>query len=167
MGLDDVRRYNVLQRTALPCFARPADVGRPAQDVPLHLQPSSTGRRRNSADFVCSTIGGPFTLGGVEVVPIPLLHGSRPILGFRIGTFAYLTDCSRIPDESWALLAGVRTMVLDALRDRPHPTHFSVAEALEVVERLAPERTYFTHICHDLAARGDLRATARRRRVGL
>jgi phosphoribosyl 1,2-cyclic phosphate phosphodiesterase len=61
-----------------------------------------------------------------------------------------LTDCSRIPDQSWPLLDGVRTLVLDALRTRPHPTHFTVAEALEVVARLSPERTYFTHICHDL-----------------
>jgi len=83
-------------------------------------------------------------------VPVPIMHGSRPILGFRVGTFAYLTDCNRIPDESWPLLDGVRTLVLDALRDRPHPTHFSLDQALEVVARLGPERSYFTHIAHDL-----------------
>ena len=96
------------------------------------------------------TVAGAFSLGGVEVTPIPVLHGSRMILGYRLGTFAYLTDCSAIPESSWPLLAGVRTLVLDALRDRPHPTHFSVAEALEVVARLQPTRTYLTHICHDL-----------------
>jgi len=95
-------------------------------------------------------IDGPVVVGGLTAHPVPLWHGSRRILGFRIDGFAYLTDCSRIPDESWPLLEGVRTLVLDALRDRPHPTHFSVAEALEVVARLSPERTYFTHICHDL-----------------
>jgi phosphoribosyl 1,2-cyclic phosphate phosphodiesterase len=89
-------------------------------------------------------------LGGVEIVPVPLWHGRLPVLGFRIGSFAYLTDCNHIPDSSWPLLDGVRTLVLDALRDRPHPTHFSVTQALEVVDRLGPERTYFTHICHDL-----------------
>ncbi len=65
-------------------------------------------------------------LGGVEVVPVPLFHGLLPVLGFRIGRFAYLTDCNRIPDESWPLLEGVRTVILDALRHRPHSTHFSV-----------------------------------------
>jgi phosphoribosyl 1,2-cyclic phosphate phosphodiesterase len=95
-------------------------------------------------------LAGAFSLGGVEIVPVPILHGTRPILGYRVGSFAYLTDCSAIPDASWPLLSGVRTLVLDALRDRPHPTHFSVSEALEVVSRLRPERTYFTHICHDL-----------------
>ena len=61
-------------------------------------------------------IAGPFTLGGVEIVPVPVFHGRLPVLGFRIGSFAYLTDCNRIPDESWPLLEGVRTVVLDALR---------------------------------------------------
>jgi phosphoribosyl 1,2-cyclic phosphate phosphodiesterase len=84
------------------------------------------------------------------MTPVPLLHGTRPIYGYRIGSFAYLTDCNAIPEQSWPLLGGVRMLVLDALRDRPHPTHFSVAEALEVVAKLSPERAYFTHICHDL-----------------
>ena len=96
-------------------------------------------------------IGGPFTLGGLEFVPIPLLHGPLPILGFRVGAFAYLTDCNQIPAGSWPLLDGVRTLVLDALRDRPHSTHFSVDQALDVVARLRPGRAYFTHIAHDLS----------------
>jgi phosphoribosyl 1,2-cyclic phosphate phosphodiesterase len=95
-------------------------------------------------------IAGAFTLGGVEVVPVPLLHGRLPVLGFRIGPFAYLTDCNRIPDTSWPILEGVRTVILDALRHRPHSTHFSVNEALDVVRRLGADRAYFTHICHDL-----------------
>jgi phosphoribosyl 1,2-cyclic phosphate phosphodiesterase len=96
------------------------------------------------------SIAGPFTIGGVEVVPIPLFHGALPVLGFRIGGFAYLTDCSRIPEASWPLLDGVRVVIVDALRDRPHPTHFNLTEALEVVSRLDVERAYFTHVCHDL-----------------
>jgi phosphoribosyl 1,2-cyclic phosphate phosphodiesterase len=73
------------------------------------------------------------------------------VLGFRFGRFAYLTDCSRIPDESWPLLDGVETLLLDALRDRPHPTHFTVAEAVAAAERIGAATTYFTHICHDLS----------------
>ncbi len=78
------------------------------------------------------------------------MHGSRPILGFRMGSFAYLTDCSAIPDASWPLLAGVRTLVVDALRERPHTTHFSVPEAVKAAARIGAERTYFTHISHEL-----------------
>jgi phosphoribosyl 1,2-cyclic phosphate phosphodiesterase len=103
-------------------------------------------------------IGGPFTLGGVEIVPVPLFHGRLPVLGFRIGSFAYLTDCNRIPDESWPLLDGVGTVILDALRYRPHSTHFSVDQAVDVVARLGAGRAYFTHICHDL---GHVEASAR------
>jgi phosphoribosyl 1,2-cyclic phosphate phosphodiesterase len=77
-------------------------------------------------------------------------HGKRQILGLRIGSFAYLTDCNAIPDSSWPLLAGVDVLVLDALRHRPHPTHFSLDEAIATARRIAARQTYFTHMCHDL-----------------
>ena len=73
-----------------------------------------------------------------------------PVLGFRFGDFAYLTDCNRIDDSSMELVAGVDTLVIDALRERPHVTHFSVAEALDVIARLKPRRAYMTHMTHDL-----------------
>ncbi len=98
-----------------------------------------------------TTITGRFNVGGIGIQPVPIFHGSRPILGFRFGSFAYLTDCNRLPDEAWPLLEGVDVLILDALRHRPHPTHFTVAEALQVVERVKPRQTYFTHVCHDLA----------------
>ena len=79
---------------------------------------------------------GPFCVGRQEVVPVRVMHGERPILGFRLGGFAYLTDCSHIPDESWPLLEGLDVLVLDALRDQPHPTHFSVAEAIAAARRI-------------------------------
>jgi len=81
---------------------------------------------------------------------VPLLHGERPILGWRTGRFAYLTDCSVIPTESWPLLDGLDVVVIDALRDRPHPTHFTLAEAIDAARRIGAARTYFTHMCHDL-----------------
>jgi phosphoribosyl 1,2-cyclic phosphate phosphodiesterase len=148
MGLDDVRPFNARQKAPIACFGDAqtlADVARMFAYI-FHPAPAGGGVPRLSL----FRIAGPFSLGGVEVVPVPLLHGRRLILGYRFGPFAYLTDCSEIPEASWPLLAGVRLLVLDALRDRPHPTHFTVAEALAVVSRLAPERTYFTHICHDL-----------------
>ena len=77
-------------------------------------------------------------------------HGRLPVLGYRFGNLAYITDCSEIPDPTMERLKGLDVLVLVALRYRRHPTHFSVAEALEVVQRLQPRRTLFTHICHDL-----------------
>jgi len=92
----------------------------------------------------------PFELLGLEVQPIRLLHGKLPVLGFRIGDVAFCTDVSEIPDESRPLLEGLDVLILDALRDSPHPTHFSVPQALEVVEQFRPRRTCFTHISHGL-----------------
>ncbi|MCI0737489.1 MAG: MBL fold metallo-hydrolase [Gemmataceae bacterium] len=92
----------------------------------------------------------PFSVLGQRVTPIPLIHAHFHVLGFRMGDVAYCTDVNKIPKESWPLLEGVRILVLDALRYRPHPGHFSLDEALEVVDRLKPERTYFTHMSHDL-----------------
>ena len=79
-----------------------------------------------------------------------MLHGRLPILGYRIGSFAYITDCSEIPGASWPLIEGLDLLVLDALRHVPHPTHFTVAQALEVIARAGPARALLTHIAHDL-----------------
>jgi phosphoribosyl 1,2-cyclic phosphate phosphodiesterase len=148
-GLDDVRRYNQMQQRAIPCFADAQTVGDLRRIFAYIFEPP---RQKGGGlpQLALFRLEGPFTLGGAEIVPVPLLHGVLPVLGFRIGQFAYLTDCNRIPDASWPLLDGVRTVIVDALRHRPHSTHFSVAEAVAVVERLEAERAYFTHICHDL-----------------
>jgi phosphoribosyl 1,2-cyclic phosphate phosphodiesterase len=149
LGLDEVRRFNVLKKGAIPCYA-----DRPTLDdlrrTFAYIFDKTSFVGGGIPQLVLSRIAGPFSLGGVEIVPVPVFHGPRTILGFRLRSFAYLTDCNRIPEESWPLLDGVRTLVIDALRERPHPTHFSVREALDAVARLGPERAYFTHICHDL-----------------
>ena len=92
----------------------------------------------------------PFTVLGEEIIPIPLVHARFNVFGFRIGDLAYCTDVNRIPDRSWPLLKGLRILVLDALRHKPHPGHLSINEALEIVAALKPERTYLTHMGHDL-----------------
>jgi len=148
-GLDDVRRFNQMQKGAIPCFAGERSA-RELRRMFSYVFEAPLQKGGGVPQLTLFNIAGPFTIGGVEIVPVPLMHGVLPVLGFRIGSFAYLTDCNLIPDESWPLLAGVRTVVLDALRHRPHPTHFSVAESLGVIARLEPERAYFTHICHDL-----------------
>jgi phosphoribosyl 1,2-cyclic phosphate phosphodiesterase len=92
----------------------------------------------------------PFLVLGQRVTPIPLIHGPFHVFGFRIDDVAYCTDVSQIPDESWRLLEGLRVLVLDALRPTPHPGHFSVGQALEVIEQLRPARAYLTHMSHEL-----------------
>jgi phosphoribosyl 1,2-cyclic phosphate phosphodiesterase len=148
-GLDDVRRYNQMQHGAIPCYADGGTVESLRRMFAYVFEPPQQ-RGGGIPQLALFRLAGPMTLGGVEIVPVPLFHGRLPVLGFRIGSFAYLTDCNCIPDASWPLLDGVRTVILDALRHRPHSTHFSVSEALAASKRLGAERTYFTHICHDL-----------------
>jgi phosphoribosyl 1,2-cyclic phosphate phosphodiesterase len=149
LGLDETRAFNRIQQTTIGCYAS----AETEADLRRMFEYIFTGPRQLGGGIPqlrLFSIAGPFTMGGVEIVPVPLFHGELPVLGFRVGRFAYLTDCSRIPDGSWSLLDGVRTIILDALRDSPHPTHFNLSEALAVVSRLEPERAYFTHICHEL-----------------
>ena len=96
-------------------------------------------------------IVGPFEIAGVTWAPIPLMHGSMPILGFRIGNLAYCTDVSFIPETSFPLLEGLDVLVLDALQHKKHITHFSVEQAIEAAQRIGAKQTLFTHIGHTLA----------------
>jgi len=149
MGLDEVRRYNALQRGSIACYADAQTVAELRRTF-AYIFDGATPPGGGLPELDLFTVAGEFSLGRQVVVPIPVLHGRRPVLGYRVGSFAYVTDCSFIPDTSWPLLEGVEWLVVDALRDRPHPTHFSVAQALEVVERVSPRRAWFTHIAHDL-----------------
>lgn len=148
-GLDDLRRYNNLRHATLPVHADRGtldDLHRIfgyAFDSPPEL---GGGVPR----LVPHEIVGPFTIGTQTWQPVPILHGRRQILGFRIGGFAYLTDCSHLPDSSKPLLANLDLLIIGALRDRPHPTHFSLEQAVAAAHGLAPARALFTHVSHEL-----------------
>lgn len=86
----------------------------------------------------------------LNVRAIPVMHGKLHILGYRMERLAYITDCSRLPDEAFGMLAGVDTLVINALRIRPHMSHMSLDEALSVIRRIAPRRAYLTHLSHDM-----------------
>ncbi len=149
LGLDEIRRFNTMQGGAIPAYGN-----REAWDVlkrSFYYAFDGLPRLGGGVPQVIDReADGPFTVNGVGVVPVPVWHGTMPVLGFRFGSFAYVTDCSRIPDESWPLLEGVETLVMGALRDEPHPTHFTVAEAVEAVACVAPRQAYLTHMTHDL-----------------
>ena len=148
-GLDDLRRFNHLQKTTLTCYGD--------EDTLSFLDRMFPYAFRDNPDYLSAKprlklvrIDGPLDLFGVHIVPIRLFHGDLPVWGFRVGRFAYCTDCSRIPDESLALLADLDVLVLDALRRRPHPTHFNLEQAVEAAHRIAARQTYFTHVAHEL-----------------
>lgn len=149
LGLDDVRRFNYLQQRPMPCYGDEPTIADVRQTFAYAFD-RRTQKGGGLPQVETFTIAGPFCVGRHEIVPVPLFHGRRPILGLRLDRFAYLTDCNAIPESSWPLLEGLDVLVLDALRHRPHPTHFSLAEAIEVSRRIGARRTYFTHMCHDL-----------------
>lgn len=150
MGLDEIRRFNAVQGGSIPCYAS-ADTWGTLKRSFYYVFDGVPRQGGGIPQLVSHEVRGPFTVGGVHVVPVPLWHGRMPILGYRFGSFAYLTDCSGLPDEAWPLVAGVETLVIDALRYRPHSTHFTVDEALAAIERIGPGRSYFTHMCHDIS----------------
>jgi phosphoribosyl 1,2-cyclic phosphate phosphodiesterase len=149
LGLDELRRFNMLQAGSIPCYAD-ARTWAALKKTFFYVFDEMARQGGGIPQLEVREIDGPFEAAGVRIVPVPILHGRTPILGLRFGTFAYLTDCSAIPDTSWPLLAGVETLVIDALRHKPHPTHFTVAEAVAAIERIAPVRAYLTHMAHDL-----------------
>jgi len=149
LGMDDVRRFNFMQGRPMPCYGDARTIADIRQTFAYAFDPK-TQKGGGLPQLVTFTIHGAFCIGRQEIIPVPVFHGQRGILGLRFGSFAYLTDCNRIPETSWPLLEALDILVIDALRDRPHPTHFSVAEAIDAGRRIGAKRTLFTHMCHDL-----------------
>jgi phosphoribosyl 1,2-cyclic phosphate phosphodiesterase len=147
-GIDDLRPFNHRDREAIPLYGAPADLATLRRVFPYIFAPEpDAGYRPRLAP---REITGPFELFGVTVRPIPLWHGREATYGYRIGSFAYLTDCSAIPDSSALLLHDLEVLVIDALRFTPHKTHFNVAAALREVARLRPRRALLTHLSHEI-----------------
>lgn len=149
LGIDELRRYNHMQRAAIPCYGDARTLGDIRQTFAYVFDPN-TPKAGGVPDLDLHAIDGAFRVGNIDVQSVPLWHGERPILGFRIGPFAYLTDCSRLDDRAWEMLEDLDVVVLDALRERPHPTHFSLEQAIDAAQRIGARQTYFTHMCHDL-----------------
>lgn len=148
-GLDELRRYNHLTRQPLALFGQPATLDALRRTFG-YVFDAGTPRGGGIPDLRLFPLAGPFCIGRTEFVPVPVQHGPWQVLGFRVGRFAYLTDCNGIPDTSMRLLDGVEILVLDALRHTPHPTHFSLAQAVAMAGTIGARWTYFTHIAHEL-----------------
>jgi phosphoribosyl 1,2-cyclic phosphate phosphodiesterase len=162
MGFDDLRRFSHA-RGSMPVYAS-AETMRDLRRVfefafnglnpfPGYLKPEP------------HVIEGPFELGGTLITPLPVPHGNSLINGYLFSRggeklVAYLSDCSAVPGEIAQQISQVKALVIDALRDKPHPTHLSVDQALEVASRVRPEATYFTHIAHELPQAAESRLPA-------
>ncbi|MCB0324173.1 MAG: MBL fold metallo-hydrolase [Bdellovibrionales bacterium] len=151
-GIDDLRCFNFAQRSVIPvyaseqsacelrtkfsyCFDTPDryEGGAPPKLLLQELKPYQVLR-----------------LGTVDILPLPVFHGRTEVFGFRMGNFAYITDCSFIPEQTREHLHGLEVLLLDGLRERPHKTHFTLEQAVAEIELIRPERTYLTHISHEL-----------------
>ena len=151
-GLDDLRLMPFYLGHAVPLYCEPLVEQRirTAFDYAFtDIAPTHAGAVPQLT-FQCLTLD-PFEVLGTRVIPLRLKHGPRfDVLGFRFGNVAYCTDTNEIPPESWPLLEGLDVLILDALRTRPHPTHYCLDQAVAVAERLRARRTLFTHVAHDL-----------------
>ncbi len=162
MGFDDLRRFSHA-RGSMPVYASPETMGdlervfqfafQASNPIPYYLKPEP------------HVIAGPFELGSTIITPLPVPHGNSVVNGYLFSRdgqklVAYLSDCSAVPEAIVDLIAGVKVLIIDALRDKPHPTHLSVGQAIEAAARVRPEETYFTHVCHDLPQAAESRLPA-------
>ncbi|MFD2598912.1 MBL fold metallo-hydrolase [Sphingobacterium corticis] len=146
-GLDDVRAFNYLQQESIPIYGTKETHDALKREFYYAFSDYRyPGVPQLELEEIYPT--KPFNLKGSEIIPIEVLHYRMPVLGFRMGSFAYVTDAKTISEESFALLDGVEVLVLNALQREPHISHLTLQEALHVVDRLKPKRAYFTHVSH-------------------
>jgi phosphoribosyl 1,2-cyclic phosphate phosphodiesterase len=153
LGLDDLRIFGYRMNAAVPLFCEETVESQIRQVFSYAFTDPATHAHQFAAPklrFERIIPGKVFTLNGLGILPIRLKHGDLPVLGFRIGNVAFLTDMSMIPPESKDLLQGLDTLVIDALRKEPHPTHLHVDAAVRIIRQIQPKQAYLTHMSHDL-----------------
>ncbi|MBI5327602.1 MAG: MBL fold metallo-hydrolase [Deltaproteobacteria bacterium] len=147
-GIDELRIFNMLQRQAIPCYGSEFTINRIRSMFDyIFASAASSSWKPEIETFM---ISAPFNIFDTLIQPINIYHGKMQILGFRFGRLAYITDCSQIPDDSKKMLDNLDVLILGALRHKPHPTHFSIDEALQVGEELKSKRVILTHLGHNL-----------------
>lgn len=159
-GLDELRQFNVLQQSRIPVWAEQATARDLGQRFAYAFDHSfSWFGGKPDLDLHVFDRDRPFEIAGITVRPIPVMHGTLPIVGFRIGQLAYVTDMKSITPEASNLLRDLDVLVLTALRTKPHPAHLSLPEALDLIAELAPRRAYLTHLSHDMGLHADVAAS--------
>lgn len=147
LGLDDLRPFSFWQKTHIPCFGNALTIQYVCDMFKyVFTEPQPGGSIPRIQPLV---IDDRFEFLDVSIQPVPVIHGSLPVLGYRIGGVSYLTDLSEIPDHSYELLYGTSVLILGVLRYEPHPTHLNFEKALQIVDQVRPDKAYFTHLSHD------------------
>jgi phosphoribosyl 1,2-cyclic phosphate phosphodiesterase len=146
LGLDELRVYNFHQKAVISCYGGKETLQKIRQMFSYIF--SSEATESFKPQLSLHEVAGAFKVHGVEVLPVPVRHGSLPVFGYRFANMAYVTDCNFISDESKRMLDHLDLLILSAIRYQPHPTHFSLNEALEVIREVAPKRAILTHLSH-------------------
>jgi phosphoribosyl 1,2-cyclic phosphate phosphodiesterase len=157
-GIDDLRGFHFIHRRVIPCYGSPETIEKVTANFAYIFEGlCSEGYSPLMEPIRVDTA---FDLFGCHVLPVPIRHGSFNATGYRFENAAYLTDCSEIPEASLSLLQGLDLLIIDALRYSPHPNHFNVEGALQVVQALRPRRTLFTHLTHEVHQKDGARLPA-------
>lgn len=148
LGFDDLRSINRITGESVQCYGNDFTINEIYRVFQYVFKPVQAGGGLPQVSL--NIINKPFNISGIEIIPLTVKHGKLDILGYRIGDFAYITDCSHIPEETMELLYGVKVLVLGALRFRKHTTHMTIDEAIAVIQRLRPAKAFLTHLSHDV-----------------
>lgn len=150
-GIDDIRSFNYRRGGAIDAWGSAETLRIIAERFAYVFAPYPTDRPRFFRPGLRSrAVDGPFTVGGIEVVPFAQQHGRMPSLGFRFGKFAYSTDVHALDDAAFAALDGIEVWIVDCLSDTAHPTHSHLEQTLEWIARVAPKRAWLTHLSHNM-----------------
>ncbi|HEY9006712.1 MAG TPA: MBL fold metallo-hydrolase [Ohtaekwangia sp.] len=159
-GLDDVRAYNFLQQMDMPIYGTKPTLDQLRIEYAYAFEKNAPlGLPRLNLHEIDAK---PFSIQGIEIIPLPVMHLRMPVLGFRFGNFSYITDANFIPDETLERLKGTEILVLNALQHERHVSHFNLTEALAMAEKINPGKTYLLHMSHKLG----LHATIEKRLPG-
>ncbi|MGI9553956.1 MAG: MBL fold metallo-hydrolase [Thermodesulfobacteriota bacterium] len=147
-GIDDLRSFNFINRMEIYCYGNKLTVNNIKSNFKYVFDdfPAAGGKPRLNFKIVDKK----FQFRGVDITPIEINHANWLILGYRIGNMAYLTDCSGIPDKSVKKLKNLDLLIIGALRYRPHVAHFSVEQAVEMINKIKPKKAVLTHMGHEL-----------------
>ncbi len=166
-GIDDLRSFNFINDCEIPVYG--STLTCQALETNFHYaffpDPEYEGGAAPRLTIHRLAPYTPASIAGITVLPLPVFHGKMEVYGYRVGNFAYLTDCNRIPDQTRQSLAGLDVLILDGLRYRPHRTHFTLEEAAREAELIGAHRTYLTHVSHEVEhdeANAFLRSLTRR-----
>lgn len=148
LGLDDLRHFNRNRKANIPVYGSRDTVNNIYRMFSYAFREVSSNGSKPK--FTLTPIDGTFNLSGMEITPVDVMHGEEKVTAYRFDKFAYVTDVSQIPQDSMDKLRGLDLLIIDALRNIPHEKHFSIEQAVNMVSRLKPKQTFFTHIAHDI-----------------